>query len=51
MEGRRKIQGGDICIPMADYVDAWQKPTPYCKAIVLQLKKEQIHISALLTMT
>ena len=22
------------------YVDAWQKPTQYCKAIILQLKKK-----------
>ena len=29
--GGRKAQGaGDICIPMADHVDVWQKPTQNC---------------------
>ena len=31
-------EGGDICIPIDVHVDAWQKPTQYCKAITLQLK-------------
>ena len=48
--GREAQEGGDTCIPMADiwhlliladiwqkYVDIWQKPTQYCKAIILQL--------------
>ena len=36
--GRKLQEGGDICIPMADYVDVWQKLSQYCKAIILQLK-------------
>ena len=32
---RRK---GHIYIPMVIHVDVWQKPTQYCKAIILQLK-------------
>ena len=46
--GREVQEGGDTCIPRADlliladiwqnYVDIWQKPTQYCKAIILQLK-------------
>ena len=31
-------EGGDICIPIDVHVDVWQKPTQYCKAIILQLK-------------
>ena len=32
-------EGGDICIPMVIHDDVWQqKPTQYCKAIILQLK-------------
>ena len=31
-------EGGDIWIPMAIHVDVWQKPTQYCKVIILQLK-------------
>ena len=35
----RKVQeGGDVCIPMADSFDIWQKSTHYCKTIMLQLK-------------
>ena len=38
-DGREVQEGGDICIPMGDSCfDVWQKPTQYCKAIVLQLK-------------
>ena len=37
--GWREVQEGrNICIPMADSVDVWQKPTQHCKAIILQLK-------------
>ena len=36
---RREVQeGGDICIPMADSCDVWQKSNQYCKAIILQLQ-------------
>ena len=34
-------EGGEICIPMADHVDVWQKPTKFCKVINLQLKKNK----------
>ena len=36
MGGGREVQeGGDILTPMAD---VWQKPTQYCKAVILQVK-------------
>ena len=38
VEGGRKFQEGeDICMPVAA-VSIWQKPTQYCKAIILQLE-------------
>ena len=36
--GRKVPQGGVVCVPMTDSLDGWQKPTQYCKAIILQLK-------------
>ena len=30
----------DICIIMTGLCAVWQKPTQYCRAIMLQLKKE-----------
>ena len=45
--GEVREQHGDACYPMGAtervfleliHVDAWQKPTQYCKAIILQLK-------------
>ena len=37
--GRKFQEGGDICIYIwLIHVDIWQKPTQYCKTIVLQLK-------------
>ena len=33
---------GDICALWLTHVLIWQKPTQYCKAIILQLKKEEI---------
>ena len=36
--GREVEEGGDTCIPTADYVGVWQRPTQYCKAITPQLK-------------
>ena len=39
MGGGREVQEGkDICIPMADSCNVWQKPTQYCKEIILHLK-------------
>ena len=40
LEGRwKEVQGGgDRGTPMAIHFDVWQKPTQYCKAIILQLK-------------
>jgi len=35
-DGRTIQEGGDICIPVADHDDEWQRPTQYCKAIILQ---------------
>ena len=37
-DGKEVQEGGDICIPMTDYVDIQQQPTQYCKAIILQLE-------------
>ena len=40
MGGGREVQErGDICVLM---VDAGQKPTHYCKAIILQLKIDNL---------
>ena len=36
--GREVHEGGEICIPMLIHNDVWQRPTQYCKAIILQLK-------------
>ena len=36
--GREAQEGGDICTPVADSWCRMQKPTQYCKAIILQLK-------------
>jgi len=37
--GAREIgDGGDICIPSLSHLDVWQKPTQYCKVIILQIK-------------
>ena len=38
--GREFQEGGDMCVFMnvLMHIDAWQKPTQYCKAIILQLK-------------
>jgi len=35
--GRFKKEGTYVC-PWLVHVDVWQKPTQYCKAIILQLK-------------
>ena len=41
--GRRDIQKvGDILYLWLIHVDIWQKPTHYCKAIILQLKIKPI---------
>ena len=36
--GTEVLEGGDICIPMANSCDVWKKPIKYCKEIRLQLK-------------
>ena len=36
--GRGVQNGGDSCIPMPIHVDVWQKPSQYCKVIIIQLK-------------
>ena len=39
VDDRREVQeGGGVCIPLAESGNVWQKPTQYCKAIILQLK-------------
>ena len=42
-EGQGAVQeGGDMCVYLwLIHVDVWQKPTQYCKAIILQLKKKK----------
>ena len=37
-DGREVQEGGDILYLWLIHIDAWQKPTQYCKAIILQLK-------------
>ena len=37
-DGREVQEGGDILYLWLIHTDAWQKPTQYCKAIILQLK-------------
>ena len=37
-DGREVQEGEDICILWLIHVDVWQKPTQYCKVIILQLK-------------
>ena len=45
--GRWEVEeGGDICIYLwLIHVDVWQKPTQYCKAIILQLKIKKKELS------
>ena len=33
--GREAQTGGDVWMPVVIHVDVWQKPTQYCKAIIL----------------
>ena len=40
-EGREIQEGGDLCIIMAGSHCCRQKATQHCKAIVLQIKKQQ----------
>ena len=40
MEGDRFKREGTYVYLELIYVDAWQKPTPFCKAIILQLKNK-----------
>ena len=41
--GGWEVQDGeDICIPEPIYADVWQKPSQYCKEIILQLKYKLI---------
>ena len=39
--------GGAISTPGLIHVDVWQKPTQYCKAIILQLKINKFKKSSL----
>ena len=37
VEGRFKREGTYVCLRLI-HAEVWQKPTQYCKAIILQLK-------------
>ena len=39
--GRKVLEGGDIYLWLI-HVVVWQKPTQYCKAIILQLKLSKL---------
>ena len=39
-DGREGPEGRDVFLLMADCVDVWQKPTQYCKSIILQSNKK-----------
>ena len=39
--GGKVQEGGDISVYIAVHVIIWQKPTQYCKAVILQLKERQ----------
>ena len=43
--GRLKKEGTYVYLWLI-HVDAWQKPTQYCKAIVLQLKINKFKVQA-----
>ena len=51
--GRKAQEGGDIIYLWLIHVNIWQKPTQYCKAIILQLKEifffKEAHLKPLLT--
>ena len=36
--GRKVGEGGDVGALWLNRIDVWQKPTKFCKAIILQLK-------------
>ena len=33
-----EFRWGDTCMPVTIHVDVWQKPSQYCKVLILQLK-------------
>ena len=39
-EGKEVQEGGDIVYVWLIHVDVWQKPTQFCKTIILQLKSQ-----------
>ena len=39
--GREDHDGGDILYLWLIHVDVWQKPAKYCKAVMLQLKRNK----------
>ena len=47
--GRFKREGSCVYLWQI-HVDVWQKPTRYCKAIILQLKKKKTWVSFLTTL-
>ena len=42
--GRVKKEGTYVCLWLS-HADVWQKPTQYCKAIILQLKIKFLKIA------
>ena len=42
MGGRFKKKGTRVPILWLIHVDVWQKPTKFCKAVILQLKKNEL---------
>ena len=44
VEGKLKREGTYVYLWLI-HVDAWQKPTKYCKAIILQLQKKKKYAS------
>ena len=40
MGGKFRREGTHVCLWLI-HIDVWQKPTQYCKAIILQLKKKK----------
>jgi len=42
--GRFKGEGTYVLLWLI-HVDVWQRPTQYCKAVILQLKQKMLHSS------
>ena len=52
MRGGKEVQeGGSYVYQWLIHVDTWQKPTQYCKAIILQFKKNLFFRASVLEKT